>query len=164
MRPGTMLRTAVATLALACAAGCDGQDNRNDWITVGPESRQGDVSLFRDVQFADIPVPAEYAILPRESYSFQGSLFRQAQLKYEGPIGSSEAIYFYETHLPQAGWQFVKTERGYDLRVLYFTKGQEQLIVVVRSVRNGSRAEIQLDNVDKNDLLLKGKLNEPRYR
>ncbi len=163
MKPGTMFRTAAAVVALGCAAGCDG-DNRDDWITVGPESRQGDVSLYRDVQFADIPVPAEMALLPRESYSFQGSLFRQAQFKYEGPLGTSEVIRFYETHLPQTGWRFVKTERGFDLRVLYFSKDQEQLIVVVRPARNGARAEIQLDNVDKNDLLLKGKLIEPRYR
>ncbi len=162
MKPGTMLRTAAALAAAACAAGCGG-GYRDDWITVAPGSRQGDVSVYRDVQFADIPVPAEMLLLPRESYSFQGSLFRQAQIKYEGPLGMSEVIRFYEMHLPQAGWRFEKSERGYDLRVLYFSKGQEQLIVVARSVPNGARAEIQLDNVDKNDLLLKGKLTEPRY-
>lgn len=162
MRAGRIFTTAAAALALLCAAGCD-QGSRDDWLTVGPESRQGDVSLFRDVQFADIPVPEEYDIVPRDSYSFQGAMFRNGMLVYQGMLDWRQALDFYRTQLPIAGWRQTRTEKGFDHRVLYFDKGQEKLIVVVRQIRNGSRAELQLDNVDKNDLLLKGKLNDMRY-
>ncbi len=166
MKSGIFLKTGIfAALLLATVfAGCDGSRYDNsEWLTVAPESRQGDVSVYRDIQFADIPVPAEYALLPRESSSFQGSLFRNAFLVYQGMLDWSLALDFYRTQLPQAGWLLSKTDRGYNFRVLYFGKSQEQLIVVVRQIPNGSRAEIQLDNIDKNDLLLKGKLIKPGY-
>lgn len=162
MRAEKIFTAVAAGLALLWAAGCE-QGYRDDWLTVGPESKQGDVSLFRDVQFADIPVPEEYDIVPRDSYSFQGAMFRNGMLVYQGQLDWSIALDFYRAQLPRAGWRLVKTEKGYDHRVLYFDKGQEKLIVVVRQIRNGSRAELQLDNVDKNDLLLKGKLNDLNY-
>ncbi len=154
---------ACAALAFACLClpGCE--EPPPDWVVVGPESAQGDVTLYQDVQFQDIPVPAEYTLLRNESSSFQGSLFRYGRLKYQGPLDWSEALDFYRRELPAAGWRLGKTERGYDFRALYFDKGQERLIAVVRQIRNGSRAELQLDNVDKNDLLLKGRLNDPGY-
>lgn len=158
---GKNTRLTAAALALACAAGCN--EPQNEWLTVGPESRQGDVSVYRDVQFADIPVPAEYTLLDRESYSFQGQLFRNGIIKYQGPLEWTLALAFYRNEMAAAGWNLEKTERGSDYRVFYFGKGQEKLIVMVKQVRNGSRAELQLDNVDKNDLLLKGKLHDPGY-
>ena len=152
---------ACSALAFPALLGC--MQAPEEWIVVGPESAQGDVTLYRDVQFQDIPVPAEYSLLRRESYSFQGSLFRHGQLKYQGPVEWTEALDFYRRELQAAGWRLGKTEKGFDFRVLYFDKGPERLIVVVRQLRTGSRAELQLDNVDKNDLLLKGKLNDPGY-
>lgn len=153
---------ACLSLALAAIPGC-GEPPPEDWIVAGPDSAQGDVTLYRDVQFHDIPVPEEYTLLRNESYSFQGSLFRHGHLKYIGPVEWTEALDFYRRELAAAGWRQNKSERGFDFRVLYFDKGPERLIVVVRQLRNGSRAEIQLDNVDKNDLLLKGRLNDPGY-
>lgn len=161
-----ILAAALAALASA-PAGCDAPAPRaryaDEWLTVSPESRQGDVSVYQDVQFADIPVPEEYMLLPAESSSFQGSLFRNARLTYQGRLEWSLALDFYRTQLAAAGWQLAKMDRGFNFRVLYFDKGQEKLIVVVRQIKNGSRAEIQLDNTDKNDLLLKGKLINPGY-
>lgn len=162
MGAGMYFKALVAALAFAVAAGCAAQ-GPGEWLTVGPESRQGDVSVFRDIQFADIPVPEEYVLLPRESSSFQGSLFRNAFLVYQGFLEWTQALDFYREQLPRAGWQLNRTDRGYDFRVLYFDKDQEKLIVVVRQIRNGSRAEIQLENTDKNDLLLKGRLINPGY-
>lgn len=152
---------AVLGCGLVCLPGCD--EPPPDWVVVGPESAQGDVTLYRDVQFQDIPVPEEYTLLRGESYSFQGSLFRNGQLKYQGPLGWNDALDFYQQQLPAAGWVLAKTERGFDFRVMYFDKGPERLIAVVRQIDGGSRAELQLDNVGKNDLLLRGKLNDPGY-
>ncbi len=90
-------------------------------------------------------------------------MFRNAVIKYHGPLEWTLALDFYRNEMPAAGWTLEKTERGSDYRVFYFGKGQEKLIVVVKQIRNGSRAEIQLDNVGKNDLLLKGKLGDPGY-
>ncbi len=161
MKTFTLAVRAALALGFVCLSGCG--ETPEDWLVVGPGSAQGDVTLYQDVQFLDIPVPEEYALLRNESSSFQGSLFRYGRLKYQGPLGWPDALDFYRRELPNAGWRLGKTEKGFDFRVLYFDKGQERLIVVVRQIRNGSRAELQLDNVDKNDLLLKGKLGDPGY-
>ncbi len=125
MGAGMYFKALVAALAFAVAAGCAAQ-GPGEWLTVGPESRQGDVSVFRDIQFADIPVPEEYVLLPRESSSFQGSLFRNAFLVYQGFLEWTQALDFYREQLPRAGWQLNRTDRGYDFRVLYFDKDQEK--------------------------------------
>jgi hypothetical protein len=161
MKKTMLAAAACAALAFSALPGCE--EPPEDWVVVGPESAQGDVTLYRDVQFQDIPVPAEYTLLRNESYSFQGSLFRNGILKYQGPVEWTEALDFYRRELLAAGWSLGKTEKGFDFRALYFDKGQERLIVVVRQIRGGSRAELQLGNRDKNDLLLKGKLNDPGY-
>lgn len=150
-----------AVMLLSCLPGCG--EPPEDWLVVGPGSAQGDVTLYQDVQFQDIPVPEEYTLLRNESHSFQSSLFRQARLKYAGPVEWTVALDFYRAELPRAGWQPGRAERGFDFRVLYFSKGQERLIVIVRQLRTGSRVELQLDNAAKNDLLLKGRLNDPGY-
>ncbi len=155
------LTAACAALGI-CLSGC-GETPPEDWVVVAPGSAQGDVTLYQDVQFQDIPVPAEYTLLRNESHSFQGSLFRQARLRYAGPVEWTTALDFYRRELPNLGWIPGRMERGFDFRVLYFSKGQERLIVIVRQLRSGSRVELQLGNADKNDLLLKGRLNDPGY-
>lgn len=164
MKPGgTIIAASLLTGALLLAfPGCVDADNGGQWTTVDSTIPQGDVALYRDVQFQDVPVPAGYAISPTESYSFQGSMSRSGVIHYYGPLDWSSALDFYRSELPANGWQIVETERGFNFRVLHCVKGHEKLIVAVRQARGGSRTEIQLDDITKNDLLLKGKLPSTR--
>lgn len=169
MKAGGVTSKALLALALLVSAGCvqESRNQENDWIVVSPRSPQmaatGSTAMYRDVQFADIPIPAGYNILAQESYSFQGALFRNGILKYQGPVEWDSALLFFRTQLPIRGWVPQRMEKGSGSRILYFRKEQEKLIVIVMPVPGGSRAELQLDNVDKNDLLLKGKLADPGY-
>lgn len=174
MKAGAVLGILCSGLLLT-AAGCGGggewQEPPPGWAALGPgpgpnlggAAPQGEVNLYRDVQFADIPVPAEYYLVPEESHTFQGSLFRNGTLVYEGGLDWINALSFYQQQLPAAGWTLVKDERGGGGRVFYYDKGPERLIVAVVQTRFGSRAELQLLNQGKNDLLLKGKLTDLRY-
>lgn len=145
-----------AAILVLIAVGCATYTTRE--APPPPGDRRGDVNLIRDIQFEDIPGPQEYDLISSESYSFQGSTFRSAYLVYEGPVEWRQALDFYRTQMPQLGWTAEDTERGFDVRVLRFLKGQERAIVTVRQLRNGSRTEIQVDNAEKSDLLLKGKM------
>lgn len=159
------IRGLAAILILAACAGCQQpmyEDDRQE-VPFYPGERQGDVTLYRDLQFEDIPVPAEYVIIGDRSHSFQGSRFRTGVFHYDGPIDWREAIIFYTRQLPLSSWEAVGSESGSGFRLMRFRKGPEQLIVVVRDLGGGwSRGEVQLDNIDRNDLLLRGRLKTER--
>lgn len=158
MRIATILATSLIG-ALPLGMGC--AQNRPppaDDIPFYPGERRGDVTLYRDMQFEDIPIPEYYTLLRTASHSFQSSRFRTGVFHYEGPVDWREAIAFFRTQAPASGWEFADYESGQDFRLMRFRKGPEQLLVVVRALHDGSRAEIQLDNIEHNDLLLKGRL------
>lgn len=154
----TIALSATAAAALTLGFGCQ-QVTPNNNIPFYPGERTGDVTLYRDMQFDDIAVPAEYMLIRNKSHSFQGSLFRSGVFHYEGPLDWSDAIAFYRKQMPTGGWTMEGFNRNYGFVEIRYRKGPEQLIVVVRQEMWGSRTEIQLDNIEKNDLLLKGKLS-----
>ena len=158
----TRITGGVLSAVLLLAPGCSLYETQNHWVSVSPGDNQGDVSLYRDVAFDDIPVPIEYSLLPQQSYSFQGASSRNGVFFYEGPLEWTRALEFYRIQMTQAGWSLEELERGFTFRILRFRKGPEQLLVTVRQMRNGSRAELQLDNIEQNDLLLKGRMDETR--
>ena len=101
-------------------------------------------------------------LLERESHSFQGSMSRSGAFHYQGGVELGDAAAFFRNRLPESGWTLTSSDRGADVQELRFRKGQELLIVAVRRTRAGSsRAELQLDNADRSDLLLKGRLPGP---
>ncbi|MDR1612808.1 MAG: hypothetical protein LBT97_08490 [Planctomycetota bacterium] len=150
-----------AILALLLGAGCREPyaDGGNREVPFHPGERQGDVTLYRDLQFEDLPVPAEYTIVGDKSHSFQGSRFRTGVFHYAGPLDWRSAIDFYRSQTPLSSWELVNSESGSGFRLMRYRKGPEQLIVVIRDLGGGwSRGELQLDNVERNDLLLRGRL------
>jgi hypothetical protein len=159
MQHGKRIRV-YATLAVAAAAmgGCLSTNYAPQWTPVEQTAPGGDVTLYRDVSFSDIPIPAEFALIDDESYSFQGAKFRTGVFRYAGSVDWSEALDYFRTAIPANGWILEKTDRGIADRAFTFSKGPERLIIVVRQVRNGTQLELQLDNIAQNDLLLKGKL------
>ncbi len=151
-----LLLSTAAAAALSAASGCGAQSNGE--VPFYPGERPGEVTMYRDLQFEDIPVPAEYVLIRDRSHTFQGSRFRSGVLYYEGPLDASDAIAFFRRETPASGWSLENFNRDYNFVEMRFRKGPEQLIVVVRYLPYGSRAEMQLDNIEQNDLLLKGKL------
>lgn len=149
---------AAAVVAVAAGSGC-AQQQTNGEVPFYPGERTGDVTLYRDLQFEDLPVPAQYTLLRDKSHSFQGSQFRSGVFYYEGPLYWRDAAAFFVNEMPKGGWTLQKTDRDMFFVEMRFRKGPEQLIVVVRdNYPHGSRSELQLDNIEKNDLLLRGKL------
>lgn len=160
MKAGTLSHAAVAATlaAVLLCPGCTEEETAPNWTTAEPVAHVGDVTLARDVQFPDLPMPQQYVLNVNASYSFQGSQSRSGSFLYFGPLEWTEALDFFRAQMPVVGWTLVKSERGFDFRVLHFVKGDEKAILIVRQIQGGSSTEVQLDNIANNDLLLKGKL------
>ncbi|MDR3210711.1 MAG: hypothetical protein LBU79_02195 [Planctomycetota bacterium] len=144
---------------LTLLAGC-GEPPRETGTPFYPGERPGEVTLYQDIQFDDIPTPAEYVLVRDQTSSFQGSRFRYGVFHYQGALDRTAAVSFYRLEMPKSGWSQSGHDRGFDFVEMRFRKGPEQVILVIRSMPYGSRAELQLDNIEKNDLLLKGRLKE----
>ncbi len=158
MKTALRLAAPVAFLAvLTFVYGCQ-DTGRDDTVPFFPGERPGEVTVYRDIQFDDIPVPVEYSLVRSKSHSYQGSRFRTGSFYYEGRLDAAYAIDFYLHELPKSGWALEKNVRKGNYTEMRFRKGPEQLIVVVHYGSWGSLTEIQLDNIEQNDLLLKGKL------
>lgn len=149
--------SATAAAAFTVAAGCQGQQPSRE-VPFYPGERPGEVTTYRDLQFDDMPVPIEYVMLRDKSHSFQGSRFRSGVFHYEGRLDGSDAVAFYRNEMPAHGWALQTFDRDMNFVEMRFRKGPEQVILVVRYAPWGSRAELQLDNIEQNDLLLRGEL------
>lgn len=158
MKAGSIIQRLAGCALAALLPFLPGCEVPEEWEVVAPGQGVGNVSVYRNVVFADIPIPPAYSLLTRESFSFQGSQFRTAVFRCEGALEWTRALTFFREEMPKAGWKQTRTDRGFTFRTLYFEKGPEQVIITVRQMRNGSAAEIQLDNTAQNDLLLKGRL------
>ncbi|MDR1533508.1 MAG: hypothetical protein LBU64_00180 [Planctomycetota bacterium] len=152
---------AILAAALAALAGCGREAAGYNWSPAPDDPGGESAALYRDASFPDLPVPEAYRLIEGESHSFQGRRSRSGVFHYRGRLDWLDAADFFRRRLPEAGWNQVSIERGGDFRELRFRKGGEQLILVIRRLRDGSRAELQLDDVERNDLLLRGRLPKP---
>lgn len=134
-------------------AGCPESRKPNDQVPFYPNEQQGDVTVYQDIQFEDIPVPESFVLQRDRSHSFQGSRFRNGMFYYAGPMDMVDTHRFYQQEMVRSGWTPTGGERGVDYNLLRFNKGKDRAIVVVRAYPRGSRVDIQIDDVTRGDLL-----------
>ena len=106
-------------------------------IPYSPITDGSEVTVHRDIQFADIPVPMGFLLDRKKSYSFRGSTFRFGTFRYEGAWTQRKTTDFYRRQMPVSGWTELKDEerdQGY-VEVTYFlySKGRERCEIKVTS-------------------------------
>lgn len=82
------------------------------------------------LKFSDIPVPANFALSPEESYSFQSAGFRAGLLKYKGKASGEQAVVFFKEQMPLYNWHLINIVE-HDRRMLSFEKDQETCIITI---------------------------------
>ena len=87
------------------------------------------------VKFSDIPVPANFKLLPLDSYSFESSGIRVALLQYVGKAPAEQVITFYKEQMPMYNWNLLNIVE-FGERMLTFDRDTE--ICVVRLVPRGN--------------------------
>lgn len=80
------------------------------------------------LKFSDLPVPAGFKLLPKESYTFQSSGMRAGVLKYKGKASPDRVVSFYREQMPMYSWNLLNVME-YGDRILNFERENETCIV-----------------------------------
>lgn len=80
------------------------------------------------LKFADLPVPAGFRLISRDSYAFESAGVRVGVLKYQGKVPVDAVANFYKEQMPIYNWQFLNAIE-YGERLLNFERENETCII-----------------------------------
>lgn len=79
-------------------------------------------------KFTDVPVPAGFKFLTKDSYSFEAAGVRVGVLKYQGKASPDRVINFYKEQMPMYNWNLLNVIE-YGDRLLNFDRDRETCII-----------------------------------
>lgn len=106
-------------------------------------SDSGILSPSYAAKIADIPVPRDFKLLPKESYSFESGAIRVAVLKYRGRATLDMAVRFYKEQMPLADWTLLNIIE-YENCLLNFERDDETCIIDISPRMSGVQVTISL--------------------
>jgi hypothetical protein len=128
-------------LALILLAGCatfpQGESSSD------AEKNKVTLSVAPILKFDDIPVPAGFKILEKESFAFQNDKSRVALLKYYGGQNAEQVLAFYKEQMASFNWNLVNIIE-YDRKVLNYENSEESCLVTVQPQGGKSTVIISL--------------------
>ncbi|MHC4124426.1 MAG: hypothetical protein ACYSSI_12695 [Planctomycetota bacterium] len=98
----------------------------------GESSSDVSLDVALALRFNDVPVPAGFKILDKESFAFQNDVTRVALLKYIGAKGADQTVLFYKEQMPLYNWKPINIIE-YERRILNYERDSESCIVTVES-------------------------------
>ncbi|MCX5703737.1 MAG: hypothetical protein NT066_04520 [Candidatus Omnitrophica bacterium] len=94
-------------------------------------------------KFNDLPVPAGFKFLPRDSYSFESAGVRVAVLRYQGKVDSDQVVNFYKEQMPIYNWNLLNVIE-YGQRLMNFDRQDETCIISLLPKGNATIITISL--------------------
>ncbi|NQT75591.1 MAG: hypothetical protein HQ566_03605 [Candidatus Omnitrophica bacterium] len=128
-------------LVLVLLAGCA--------ATSGSRSYGSKVSVVEPLEvssmlrFNDVPVPAGFTTLDKESFAFQNDVTRVALLKYVGGKSVDEVVAFYKAQMPMYNWSPINIIE-YERRIMNYEREGESCIVTVEGKGRKSTVTIAI--------------------
>ncbi|MDP2911627.1 MAG: hypothetical protein Q8N76_04790, partial [Candidatus Omnitrophota bacterium] len=71
------------------------------------EQNKVSLSVAPILKFEDIPVPAGFRLLDKESFAFQNDKSRVALLKYYGGQNAEQVLVFYKEQMASFNWSLI---------------------------------------------------------
>lgn len=94
------------------------------------EARDITLTTAGTLRFDDVPVPAGFKLLHKESFIFQNDYTRLGFIKYAGRAKDSDVVRFYKEKMPANGWQLINSIE-YGKKILNFEKAQETCAISI---------------------------------
>jgi len=98
---------------------------------VDSEKNPVSLSVAPILKFEDIPVPAGFRLLDKESFAFQNDKSRVALLKYYGGQNAENVIVFYKEQMAAFNWSLVNIIE-YERKVLNYENSEESCIITIQ--------------------------------
>lgn len=111
-------------------AGCATTGSRSS--DAGETPKMLDVAMA--LKFEDIPIPAGFRPVTRESFTFQNDVLRVGILKYAGKAQANQVVDFYKDQMPLYNWRFLNMME-YGRRILSFDRDDQTCIIVIEPVK-----------------------------
>lgn len=128
-------------LSLILFAGC-ATFPRNE-PSSDPEKNKITLSVAPVLKFDDLPVPAGFKSMDKESFAFQNDKSRVALLKYYGGQTADQVVAFYKEQMASSNWDLVNIIE-YDKKVLNYENSEESCIVTIQPQGGSSIVIISL--------------------
>jgi len=117
----------LSAAALLLISGCAGLSSKKDnGVPANPEMLEPQAML----RFSDIPVPAGFKLLPRESYSFENAGIRVGLLKFQGKATADQAVNFYKEQMSMYNWNLLNIIE-YGDRLMNFERDSETCVITI---------------------------------
>lgn len=91
----------------------------------------------RSPYFADLPVPAGFTLVDKETTDYMTGGLRYARHVYEGPSSPVEVRDFFQEQMPLSRWKWIDTENESGVQQLRFRKEDERCDVTVNRESRG---------------------------
>ncbi len=112
-------------LALFLVSGCAGLSKKDKSVS-GPMMLEPNLNL----RFNDIPVPAGFKSIPKDSYSFENNGIRVGLLKYRGRADADQVTNFYKEQMMMYNWNLLNIIE-YGDRLLNFERDIETCVITL---------------------------------
>ena len=89
------------------------------------------LSVAPILKFEDIPIPAGFKLLDKESFAFQNDKSRVALLKYYGGQNADQVLVFYKEQMASFNWSLVNVIE-YERKVMNYENSEESCIITIQ--------------------------------
>ena len=101
------------------------------------------LSVAPILKFEDIPIPAGFKLLDKESFAFQNDKSRVALLKYYGGQNADQVLAFYKEQMASFNWSLVNVIE-YERKVMNYENSEESCIITIQPQGGKSLVTIAL--------------------
>ncbi|MFH2138604.1 MAG: hypothetical protein ABII88_08855 [Candidatus Omnitrophota bacterium] len=110
------------------AGGCAGLTPSGGNSSKADNYPESIVEMSTELRFDDLPVPAGFILVRKDSFVFQNSQTRMGTLNYNGKADISALINFYKRTMIFNGWDMINSVE-FGTVIMNFEKGNESCIV-----------------------------------
>ena len=95
------------------------------------------------LKFEDVPVPAGFKPVVRDSFAFENDVLRVGILKYSGRVNPDNVVNFYKDQMALYNWRFLNIVE-YQRRIMSFERDDQTCTILIEPAGMGTLLTISV--------------------